>query len=95
MCICQKKNADAHAHSQQLLAQGYNAVHHAAAQVHAAVVAGQAHFRADITLDPGPLGAAQLLPGMPVQVFIRTGTHSPIAYLTAPLRGYLERALRE
>lgn len=59
------------------------------------VTAGQRHFRAHVTLDPGPPDAPALLPGMPVQAFIRTGTHSPIAYLTAPLRGYLERALRD
>ncbi|MEB8387565.1 HlyD family type I secretion periplasmic adaptor subunit [Rhodobacteraceae bacterium KMM 6894] len=57
--------------------------------------AGQRFFRAEITLENGPPGTSALLPGMPVQVFIRTGAHSPLAYLTAPMRGYLERALRD
>ncbi|MCZ4352561.1 HlyD family type I secretion periplasmic adaptor subunit [Roseovarius aestuarii] len=58
-------------------------------------VAGQRYFRAYIALDPGPPDAPALLPGMPVQAFIRTGAHSPITYLIAPIRTYLERALRD
>lgn len=35
-----------------------------------------------------------LLPGMPVEAFIRTGDMSPIAYLTKPLTDYFARAFR-
>ncbi len=36
-----------------------------------------------------------LLPGMPVEVFIRTGELSPWQYITSPLSGYFNRAFRE
>jgi HlyD family type I secretion membrane fusion protein len=35
-----------------------------------------------------------LVPGMPVEAFIRTGDMSPIAYLTKPLTDYFSRAFR-
>ena len=37
----------------------------------------------------------QILPGMPVEVLIRTGDRSPMAYLLKPLAGYFYRAFRE
>ncbi len=37
----------------------------------------------------------QILPGMPVEVLIRTGDRSPMDYLLKPLAGYFYRALRE
>lgn len=36
-----------------------------------------------------------LIPGLPVQVFLRTAERSPWSYLTAPLTTYFSRALRE
>lgn len=36
-----------------------------------------------------------LIPGMPVDAFIRTDDRTPLAYLMAPLSGYLERAFRD
>jgi HlyD family type I secretion membrane fusion protein len=36
-----------------------------------------------------------LLPGMPVDVFLRTGERTPLTYLTQPLMSYLSRAFRE
>ncbi len=39
-------------------------------------------------------GDVTLLPGMPVEAFIRTGDMSPIAYLTKPLTDYFARAFR-
>lgn len=41
------------------------------------------------------LGDQELLPGMPVEAFIRTGDRSPMAYLTKPLTDYFVRAFRE
>lgn len=41
------------------------------------------------------LGDQELLPGMPVEAFIRTGDRSPLAYLTKPLTDYFVRAFRE
>jgi HlyD family secretion protein len=36
-----------------------------------------------------------LLPGMPVEAFIRTEDRTPISYLTKPLTDYFNRAFRE
>ena len=36
-----------------------------------------------------------LMPGMPVEVFLRTGDRTPLAYLTQPLTSYFNRAFRE
>ncbi|MGP3696969.1 HlyD family type I secretion periplasmic adaptor subunit [Rhodobacter sp. NSM] len=55
-------------------------------------------YRAEIMLDPGEAAKLQdrnLLPGMPVEAFIRTGERSPLAYLLKPFTDYFNRALRE
>jgi len=41
------------------------------------------------------LAGETLLPGMPVEAFLRTGDRSPLAYLTQPLTSYFNRAFRE
>lgn len=41
------------------------------------------------------LGDEQLLPGMPVEAFIKTGEQSPLAYMVQPLTVYFNRAFRE
>ena len=41
------------------------------------------------------LGDEVLLPGMPVEAFIKTGDRSPLDYLTKPLTDYFARAFRE
>jgi HlyD family secretion protein len=59
---------------------------------------GQTYFAAELMLDPEVglrLGDRVLLPGMPVDVFIRTGSHTPLAYLVQPFAEYFNRALRE
>lgn len=43
----------------------------------------------------GILAGEQLLPGMPVEAFIRTGSKSAIAYLLKPLTDSFARSLRE
>lgn len=56
------------------------------------------YFRAEITLDPAELarlGGQTLLPGMPVEAFIQTGTRTPLAYLVKPFTDYFQRAFRE
>lgn len=61
---------------------------------------GQAAFyRAEITLNEGekerlPAGTV-LIPGMPVETFIRTDDRSPMAYLIKPLADYFTKAFRE
>lgn len=40
------------------------------------------------------LGAQELIPGMPVEAFIKTSERSPVSYLVKPLSVYFSRALR-
>ena len=56
-------------------------------------------YRAEVMLSPGeqerlPEGTV-LIPGMPVETFIRTEDRSPLAYLIKPLSDYFVRAFRE
>ncbi|MCD9148003.1 HlyD family type I secretion periplasmic adaptor subunit [Pseudophaeobacter flagellatus] len=57
------------------------------------------YYRAEIELNPGevhrlPAGAV-LIPGMPVESYIRTQDRSPMAYLVKPLADYFVKAFRE
>ena len=61
--------------------------------------AGTSFYRAEIALEKGeqarlPPGTT-LIPGMPVQAFIRTSDRSPLDYLIKPLSDYFSTALRE
>lgn len=60
---------------------------------------GREFYRAEISLpqeELDKLGPDQrLMPGMTVDCFIRTGGHTPFAYLTEPLLYYFSRAMRE
>ena len=56
------------------------------------------YYRAEITPNPGEiakLGRVTLIPGMPVEAFIRTEDRSPLSYLLKPFTDYLTRAFRE
>lgn len=59
----------------------------------------QAHYyRTEITLQEGELaklGDLDLLPGMPVEAYIKTDDRSPMAYLIKPLADYFTKAFRE
>jgi HlyD family secretion protein len=60
---------------------------------------GRSYYRAEIRLAEGeaeklPEGLA-LVPGMPVEAFIRTADRSPLAYLIKPLADYFKKAFRE
>ncbi|NIZ13213.1 HlyD family type I secretion periplasmic adaptor subunit [Phaeobacter sp. HF9A] len=60
---------------------------------------GRSYYRAEIQMRPGetdklPRGTV-LIPGMPVEGFIRTAEHSPLSYLVKPLADYFIRAFRE
>jgi multidrug efflux pump subunit AcrA (membrane-fusion protein) len=57
------------------------------------------YYRAEIVIGEGeqdrlPEGTA-LIPGMPVEAFIRTEDRTPIAYLAKPLTDYFAKAFRE
>ncbi|WP_299849119.1 HlyD family type I secretion periplasmic adaptor subunit [uncultured Roseovarius sp.] len=56
-------------------------------------------YRAEIALSEGEQQRlpdnAVLIPGMPVEAFIRTEDRTPLAYLTKPLTDYFTKAFRE
>ncbi|MEO1102611.1 MAG: HlyD family efflux transporter periplasmic adaptor subunit [Pseudomonadota bacterium] len=60
---------------------------------------GQPFYSVRIALDPRDaareLPAVELRPGMPVEVFIPTGTQTVVAYLMRPLTDQIRRAWRE
>lgn len=59
---------------------------------------GLSYYSADIVPDPDELeklGNVELLPGMPVEAFIKTGDRTPLNYLAKPLADYFNRAFRE
>lgn len=60
---------------------------------------GASYYRAEIVLNPGELAKLAegqvLIPGMPVEAFIRTADRSPLAYLVKPMADYFNRAFRE
>ncbi|MEM6375188.1 MAG: HlyD family type I secretion periplasmic adaptor subunit [Pseudomonadota bacterium] len=57
------------------------------------------YYRAEITLSEGEQerlpSDVTLIPGMPVEAFIRTEDRTPLAYLTKPLTDYFIKAFRE
>lgn len=58
---------------------------------------GQQYYAVDLTLVAGELeklGGQKLIPGMPVETFLRTAERSPLSYLMKPLTDYFKRALR-
>lgn len=62
-------------------------------------VTGGSYFRAEISLSPGEVERlpeeTQLLPGMPVDTFIKTGDRSPLTYLLKPVTDYFAKSWRE
>jgi HlyD family type I secretion membrane fusion protein len=57
------------------------------------------YYRAEITLNDGELARlpsnATLIPGMPVEAFIRTADRTPFNYLIRPLSDYIARTFRD
>ena len=59
---------------------------------------GTSYYTARVLLKPeevARLGSAKLLPGMPVDVFIKTPGRTALSYLIKPLRDQAERAFKE
>lgn len=59
---------------------------------------GAQFYTAEATPDAGEtakLGGKVLLPGMPVEVYIQTGSHSPLAYILKPFTDYFAPAMKE
>ena len=57
------------------------------------------YYRTEIDLDDGQMArlpeGTVLVPGMPVEAYIRTSDRSPLAYLVKPLADYFNKAFRE
>ncbi|MBO6792253.1 MAG: HlyD family type I secretion periplasmic adaptor subunit [Dinoroseobacter sp.] len=61
-------------------------------------VTGISYYKAELVPyaeELAKLEGQTLLPGMPVEAFIRSEDRSPLSFLTAPLAGYFYRAFRE
>jgi HlyD family secretion protein len=61
-------------------------------------VTGLSYYAAEILPKPGEierLGGVELLPGMPVEAFIKTDERTPISFLVKPLMDYFNRSFRE
>jgi HlyD family secretion protein len=59
---------------------------------------GMSYFRTEVAIDPvalEDLGGIVVVPGMPVDVFIRTGDRTPLSYLLKPFTDYFRSAFRE
>jgi HlyD family secretion protein len=59
---------------------------------------GAQFYTAELSAAPDQvalLDGQQLLPGMPVEVFIRTGDRSPLSYIAKPFTDYFSRAFKE
>jgi HlyD family secretion protein len=59
---------------------------------------GANFYRAEIVLDEGEAARLEdrvLIPGMPVEAYIRTRDRTPMTYLLEPIAAYFNRALRE
>jgi membrane fusion protein, type I secretion system len=61
-------------------------------------ITGARFYEATIYPDTGAIAALDgvaVLPGMPVEAFVRTRERTPLSYLTEPLTFYFDRAFRE
>jgi membrane fusion protein, type I secretion system len=61
-------------------------------------VTGVAYYRVELVPQDGELAKltnTALLPGMPVEAFLRTEVRTPLSYLTKPMTDYFGRAMRE
>ena len=59
---------------------------------------GMSYYEADIALDDGmleKLDHVTLMPGMPVETFIRTHDRSALSYFVKPMSDYFTRAFRD
>ena len=60
---------------------------------------GMSYYRAEVQLNDGEIAKLPadmtLVPGMPVEAFLRTADRSPMGYLVKPLADYFAKAFRE
>ena len=61
-------------------------------------VTGMNYYRVELTPreeDLAKLDTQELLPGMPVETYLRTADRTPLSYLMKPLTDYFGRSMRE
>lgn len=61
-------------------------------------VSGASFYRTEVVLNEGEIARLEdrtLLPGMPVEAYIRTEDRTPMTYLLEPIAAYFNRAFRE
>lgn len=76
----------------------YGTVANVSADVFQDDVTGVSYYSAEIQPREGELerlGEVELLPGMPVEAFIKTRERTPVSYLMQPFMDYFNRAFRE
>jgi HlyD family secretion protein len=76
----------------------FGAVSKLSADVFTDEVTGTQFYTAELVPNAGEierLGDVELLPGMPVEAFIKTGDRTPLNYLLKPFTDYFNRAFRE
>jgi HlyD family secretion protein len=59
---------------------------------------GRRYYPVELEIDPGELDKLEgltLVPGMPVEAYIRTDDRTPLNYLVKPLSDYFARSMRE
>jgi len=60
---------------------------------------GLSYYRAEVEINEGEIEKLPedmtLIPGMPVEAFVRTADRSPLQYLVKPLADYFAKAFRE
>ena len=86
------------AFSQRTTPEVYGTVTKVSADVLTDEATQMPYYRAEIELRDGELaklGSVTLVPGMPVEAFIRTDERTPVQFLTKPFTDYFNRAFRE
>ena len=76
----------------------FGAVSKLSADVFTDETTGQSYYQAELLPKPNELDKLEgqvLLPGMPVETFIKTAERSPLSYLVKPLMDYFNKAFRE
>lgn len=56
------------------------------------------YYRVELSVSPeeiAKIGDLSVVPGMPVEVYMKTGDRTPLAYLVKPLADYFNKAFRE
>ena len=83
---------------QRLTPEIFGQVARVSADVFTDEATGLSYYQAELLPNEAELtklGGQELLPGMPVEAYIRTGERSPLSYLAKPMADYFNKAFRE